>query len=275
MSGCSPVDSRYSFKPLEPFLAAITHFANAEYLHIYVLPFIAAFRTRSYIKAFTALICSELLCNWLKWLVLHSKSTVCFTVIYGRDFSNSPSLLKCRLIHEDRPYWWVMETKSYTHFVRPVLEQTSLTCETSSGSPSGHAMMFSTVLFVIMQDSLRLVDKNTNSSKTVKYCSWNTFLSLVTLVCISRMYFACHFFHQCLFGVVIGIFVGYCIRRKDIYNHILHMRPLRALLIYISLMLLTVCIYFALLLFEIDPQWSVRKVCTHFRHHLLICPALN
>lgn len=166
-----------------------------------------------------------------------------------------------RLIAEDRPYWWVMETNAYTMFTRPNLRQTYLTCETSSGSPSGHSMLFATILFVAMQDALHTMPWYRAASNTVKYCTWNIFISLLTLVAISRMYFACHFLHQCLFGVVIGVSIGHIIRQPHLQRQLIDMRTLDALVIGIALVLLTVVVYFGQILLQIDPQWSVRKVC--------------
>lgn len=145
-------------------------------------------------------------------------------------------------------------------FSRPNLRQTYLTCETSAGSPSGHSMLFATILFVAMQDALQSMPWYRAASSTVKYCTWNIFISLLTLVAISRMYFACHFLHQCLLGVVIGISIGHVIRQPHVQRQIIDMRMLDAFVIGVVMVLLAVVAYFGQMLLQIDPQWSVRKV---------------
>lgn len=51
---------------------------------------------------------------------------------------------------EGRPYWWVRETEIYEKYKLsvPVLEQTTHTCETGAGSPSGHVLHAAVIGFV-------------------------------------------------------------------------------------------------------------------------------
>lgn len=221
---------------------------------MYIVPLIIALSVRSYINVMTAAICSQLANCVLKWLVK------CLWT--DRISTNFSCIIRHRLIAEDRPYWWVMESSAYTISTRPNLRQTYMTCETSPGSPSGHSMLFATILFVAMQDALQSMPWYRSASNTVKYCTWNIFISLLTLVAISRMYFACHFLHQCLLGVVVGISVGHFVRQPHVQRQLIDMRMLDALVIGIVLMLFMVAIYFGQMLLQIDPQWSVRKVCT-------------
>lgn len=168
-----------------------------------------------------------------------------------------------RFIAEGRPYWWVMETSVYTIYDRPELRQTYLTCETSAGSPSGHSMLFATTLYVAMQETLQSQKWYRTASGTVKYCTWNVFITVVTLVAISRMYFACHFLHQCLLGIVLGIAVGHFIRQPHIQRQLIKMPSTDALVVGLALVLLMITAYFGQILFEIDPLWSVHKVRIH------------
>lgn len=40
-----------------------------------------------------------------------------------------------RILHGERPYWWVNEMKQHEHIVNvPSLQQYSLTCETGPGN---------------------------------------------------------------------------------------------------------------------------------------------
>lgn len=51
---------------------------------------------------------------------------------------------------EGRPYWWVKETDIYERYgiAVPVLQQTTHTCETGGGSPSGHVMHAAVIGYV-------------------------------------------------------------------------------------------------------------------------------
>lgn len=67
------------------------------------------------------------------------------------------------ILHGDRPYWWVGET--YYYLDKKELEDTLpkqyyLTCETGPGSPSGHAMVTSAVLYVLVRAVLDLDNKS-------------------------------------------------------------------------------------------------------------------
>ncbi|GLH13687.1 uncharacterized protein GBIM_18211 [Gryllus bimaculatus] len=61
----------------------------------------------------------------------------------------SNTLLKW-LLMEDRPYWWVREVE-LTGLRTPTLRQTPLTCETGPGSPSGHVMGATAVMYVLRE----------------------------------------------------------------------------------------------------------------------------
>lgn len=65
-----------------------------------------------------------------------------------------------RILAEDRPYWWVSETKTYTSLTRPTLYQTEKTCETSPGSPSGHLTFASAVFYVLLTESEDCLQKH-------------------------------------------------------------------------------------------------------------------
>ncbi|CAH2209469.1 jg19219, partial [Pararge aegeria aegeria] len=51
---------------------------------------------------------------------------------------------------EDRPYWWVRETTFYSDSMRPWLMQTSQTCETGPGSPSGHSLTAASLFMLFL-----------------------------------------------------------------------------------------------------------------------------
>ncbi|KAJ8303895.1 hypothetical protein KUTeg_017478 [Tegillarca granosa] len=55
------------------------------------------------------------------------------------------------ILHGERPYWWIHEIAKHDHIMKvPELEQYRLTCEIGPGSPSGHAMITSAVLYTMI-----------------------------------------------------------------------------------------------------------------------------
>lgn len=58
-----------------------------------------------------------------------------------------------RLMHGDRPYWWVHEMeeahKNDDHHISEI-HQFSATCETGPGMPSGHSMAMSAIWYVVV-----------------------------------------------------------------------------------------------------------------------------
>lgn len=171
----------------------------------------------------------------------------------------------CRLFAEDRPYWWINETNIYTPLTRPELRQTYLTCETSAGSPSGHVMFMATVFYVGMHDILQSMEWYRKANAAIKYFTWNIFIVLLALVTISRLYFACHFLHQCLLGAGFGVIIAQFLRRRTINRKLIELTMAKAFMLGVALILLTVLVYCSHLLIQKDPQWSIRKVCCcHF-----------
>lgn len=114
-----------------------------------------------------------------------------------------------RILSEHRPYWWVHETKAYTALTRPVLYQTERTCETSPGSPSNHLMSAASFLYVLLIFVERLIVLNfMNYRKVLRYIARTVFAIILIGLGLSRMYFATHFLHQCIFGATMGICVS-------------------------------------------------------------------
>ena len=73
-------------------------------------------------------------------------------------YSNGPSQLYvpgtfCRLLHGERPYWFIHESANFTKASKTYLAQTPVTCEAGPGSPSGHVMA-NVILFVVICDAV-------------------------------------------------------------------------------------------------------------------------
>lgn len=67
------------------------------------------------------------------------------------------------MIAEDRPYWWIKETTTFSDFNKPTLRQTNLTCETTPGCPSGHSIAAAAVLYVICTEIINYLSQKRRS----------------------------------------------------------------------------------------------------------------
>lgn len=181
-------------------------------------------------------------------------------------------VLNCRAIAEDRPYWWVNESPSYTELTRPELRQMHLTCETSAGSPSGHVMFTATVLYVGTLGILRSMPWYRRAGSMVRYCIWNVFLGVLATVTVSRLYFASHFLHQCLLGAALGILIGHVLQHPEINQTLNRMGFKSAMGLYLALLSLTLAVYGSHYFLQKDPQWSIRKVVHKKKRIRRLCP---
>lgn len=117
-----------------------------------------------------------------------------------------------------------------------------------------------------------------HSSKLFKYFIWNIYAFALGLISVSRMYFACHFFHQCITGIGFGIIISQFIQHRKINFAIMEMHRKSAFVIGLGILLLCISIYYAHFLLSHDPYWTVKKVtityCSnhlYFQSELTIC----
>lgn len=171
---------------------------------------------------------------------------------------NSPWNCLRRVLAGTRPYWWINETDIYVAQTRPTLRQTYLTCETTAGNPSGHVMFTASILFFVIQTILKRPSQRSN--KAIQYFAWNIYVAILMSISMARMFFACHFFHQCLLGAGFGITIGRMLQHRKINDAIMNFGRLKAIAVATAILSLTISIYFAHYLFGKDPQWSIQKV---------------
>lgn len=143
---------------------------------------------------------------------------------------------------------------------RPDLRQTHLTCETSAGNPSGHVMFAATIFYVGTSNILHSMSWYRKSGSIVRYCIWNIFLAFLAMITVSRLYFACHFLHQCLLGAALGILIGHLLNESKISRKLNRMGLVSAAATYSMILSLAVAIYGSHYIMQKDPQWSIRKV---------------
>lgn len=181
----------------------------------------------------------------------------------------SNTLLKW-LLMEHRPFWWV---KEYGDSSDIQLLQTSLTCETGPGSPSGHVMGSAAVLYVFLRFFQKLCMGNSDETKPLLGGSkrkssfgvtlmWIVFVVILILVSLSRIYISAHFPHQCLLGALIGCLFGYVLIEEkgrfsvgNWWKNASRGAMLITAIVFTSISVLAFLIQLAL---GVDPQWSIR-----------------
>lgn len=178
-----------------------------------------------------------------------------------------------RVLAGTRPYWWINETDLFTNLTRPTIRQTYLTCETTAGNPSGHVMFSAALLFCVIKSIFyQSAWFRCHSSKLFKYFIWNIYAFLLGLISISRMYFACHFFHQCVTGIGFGIIISQFLQHRKINQCIMEMHRKSTFFIGLCALLLCISIYYTHILLSRDPHWAVKKVIFYLhKAQIIIC----
>ncbi|XP_026742207.1 glucose-6-phosphatase-like [Trichoplusia ni] len=159
----------------ENIIYAINEASNPQHLLMFYFPFVAVIDSVFAAQLLLCMAFSGWLTSMIKWLSL-----------------------------SDRPYWWVQETSYYLHDQRPILKQTSQTCEIGSGNPSEHmtsAVIISILFCMWMTSYLDECQCKINWSSWIMFpfCFYNALI-----VMIAQLYTAVHFPHQCLIGAMIG-----------------------------------------------------------------------
>ncbi|XP_047541657.1 glucose-6-phosphatase 2 [Vanessa atalanta] len=169
---------------------------------------------------------------------------------------------------EDRPYWWVRETTFYSNTNRPHLHQTSQTCETGPGSPSGHTTTAASVLILAVMWMSHICNDRKWNLWWWKYFTYPLFGFALISVMFARLFVATHFPHQCLLGALLGLFLApaLCIYVTDpfIWRYSTHATmPTSQAVIWhvvsaIVAILISVVTYYSLVLCGIDPHYTVK-----------------
>lgn len=134
-------------------------------------------------------------------------------------------------------------------------------------------MLTASVLFFIVRTIFQSPWLCRQLSTTYKYLVWNIYVSILGLVSISRIYFACHFFHQCVFGICFGVGISQFLQNRRVNRSLTEWRRKKALLLGFGVLILSISIYYSHFIISHDPHWAVRKVilfqkktCKHFKH---------
>ncbi|XP_056015043.1 glucose-6-phosphatase 2-like isoform X2 [Ostrea edulis] len=165
------------------------------------------------------------------------------------------------ILHGQRPYWWVNEVKLHDNVLNiPSLEQYSLTCETGPGSPSGHAMVTSAVLYSI---GTSFMQHGIQQAKAVeRVLVWVSFTVVLVAVNVSRLFIATHFPHQVVAGSLTGILLAEVVKHE--YTSGLTFKHYA---IWCIVLVIGVCVtYFGISILSLDPLWSLtlaKKWCAN------------
>ncbi|XP_065093159.1 glucose-6-phosphatase 3-like isoform X1 [Ochlerotatus camptorhynchus] len=214
------------FSRYEDFLALVTKAFDPKILFLTVIPLVAGLSTRIYSRLLLSVLLTEYFNTLLKWILA-----------------------------EDRPFWWVRETKEFTTLNRPKLYQNELTCEPSPGNPSGHLMTSTTYLYVIFSV---LEEAGLQYGKSVVIALRICYYLSLLLISISRMYFGCHFLHQCIIGILLGVAMTKLTMSLSFEKYLTKMTRKRRLAYCSLICMVLLLVYWGQKLFGIDPQWSVK-----------------
>lgn len=237
-------------------LELFSTFTKSSQLNLYVLPFALAFDVRLFaVLTFVTSIASYMT-TVLKWLLADS-----------------------------RPYWWVKQTESYGQQARPELRQTELTCETSAGSPSGHVLLNAACWYVLVHFAVRSLQKRqaqqlirgrTNSMiRFLKPLCWTLYAVGLCMVALSRMYFACHYLHQCVMGAVLGWSLCHLLVERNngkAMHQLLTAGRLQLAAYFGAMVAVAAAVYFGQIAIGVDPLWSVRTAFNHCKDPLFVRP---
>lgn len=157
-----------------------------------------------------------------------------------------------RIYHEDRPYWYVRENELQE------LVQNRLTCETTSGYPSKHVMSITGFLIILGYFCCRELGRFLNeveSNVCKKLITFGQYFLVISMG-LSRVYFGCHFLHQCAAGGFLALVVLYGIR----YNgwRVYSVGKVAFVGTVICLASFVISIYYTMVLLDYDPHWPVR-----------------
>ncbi|XP_058815377.1 glucose-6-phosphatase 3 isoform X1 [Topomyia yanbarensis] len=210
----------------EDFLATVTRAFDPKFLFLTVIPLVAGLSTRLYSRLLLSVLLAEYFNTLLKWILA-----------------------------EDRPFWWVHETNEFTSLNRPKLYQNEYTCEPSPGNPSGHLMTSTTYLYVmfsVLEEAVLQYGRSVVIALRVCYYLMLLFIS------VSRMYFGCHFLHQCIFGILLGVVLTKLTMSLSFEKHLTKLSRKRRIAYCCLTCLVLLGIYWGQKLIGVDPQWSVK-----------------
>lgn len=131
-------------------------------------------------------------------------------------------------------------------------------------------MVTASVLFILLH---LLLEKHCRSQRrfgrTIETIAWTMFGIILCGTTISRLYFGCHFFHQCFLGICCGITCSQLIKNRSLNKFLMEMDKIKAFVIAFIFAIAMLSVYYSHFAFGVDPQWSILKVWMEF--HTVQC----
>lgn len=138
-------------------------------------------------------------------------------------------------------------------------------------------MFNAALMYVVLVELLRSSERHLSAKATrnLQFVCWNIFTIHLLLVSISRIYFGCHFLHQCVLGVILGVAcTHYVLGQSGIVKWTLSAAMSKLSWVIASVVAIALTIYFGQILLGIDPLWSIRKV-SDISTHNPVKPIIN
>ncbi|XP_055387092.1 glucose-6-phosphatase catalytic subunit 1 [Condylostylus longicornis] len=201
------------FEQLEPLFEFVSEELHPDVIATYVVPLLGLYSMDAMVKYLYGMGVIMLSTSVLKWIV-----------------------------HEDRPYWWCREKDL------PSISQHRLTCETTSGIPSGHSAAIVALSYLILA----------YLSSGYRNLIYFPLGILCLIMFMSRIYFGCHFLHQCIIGGMIAYGGIKYILEPQMWQFLLETGKKFHIIILIATGLFTLWSYVIMMYTNIDPHWSVR-----------------
>jgi glucose-6-phosphatase len=118
-------------------------------------------------------------------------------------------------------------------------------------------MMAGCFMHLIYDEVNRQIEKRAENNIKLRILNRIAFLSILTMTAVSRMYFATHFLHQCLFGCILGIIISILINRSEFFDEVSNFKKSKWLKIAIFMSITTTVIFWLHKLISGNPMSSV------------------
>lgn len=113
-----------------------------------------------------------------------------------------------------------------------------------------------------------IVLKTFKYRRLCRYLARTMFGMILLLTAISRMYFAAHFLHQCIFGAILGMAISETLSFTRFTDKVQQAQKQRWFLIGCGMTATVIAIYWMHKLSDGNPMASVQLVCeTNFVRH--------
>jgi glucose-6-phosphatase len=86
------------------------------------------------------------------------------------------------------------------------------------------------------------------------------FVTITTLLALSRMYLGCHFFHQCAVGLILGVLVALAVLRNKLNAKLFTIRNRKSTLYAAIFVFVALSTYWIQKVINVDPLWSIKMV---------------